>query len=465
MNSEKMAEDYCDIMTSAARELRKPAGDSDRFADLESIRENYDAYICEVHKTWKKWHGKAIEEILFFDSMAAADRKRPIGEVFSDWTNYMRQLWRRVSDSIVWLMADEDRHYMKRLCLYRPRGPLTEANPESVFRTMGLLNADPYSIAIWNDATSGIDVGDITFFSKRTEEMTFLELKEGAVNAEITALNESANDSEYQERFKNFVNKYGVSGIEQLKRIERQSQRNEQILELLKTEQGLDPVTGSFIKIRELATLDEYYDDELRDLLTQVGSDTKEGYRVIDDSLWIYANKDRSLSVREVTERFQKILEEKEPRFELLFKMRRSPGDIPKTVSINAGFNVPASRPLFLRHLEPEQIGEIAYGPLNRRVLLCLDWEKFGQLINEAGAEFFWSTQKQARRERAEKWSNRSSTIAYGRMPLFRVGEATGSVSGAALIRIMFDGIRPKTLANQLVETLQMMLKESESQV
>jgi hypothetical protein len=450
-------------MASVVRELRKPAGDSERFADLESIEQNYDEFIRKAHSTWKRLHRKAIEEILVYDAMMVADRKRPIGPVFIDWNNYMRQLWRRVNDSIVWLMAGADRHFMKRLCLYRSRGLLAEANPESALGTINLLNSDPYSMAIWNDATSGVDIGDVTFLNKRTDQIEFFELKEGNVNEEIVAINESKSDAEYRERLKDFLDRYGAHGKKQLERVQRQSRRNEQIIDLLVHEKGLDPVTGFFIEVQTLKTKDEHYDDELRDLLTEVES-AGEGYRVVDDCLWIYANQDDSLSTPQVTQKFFQILKKNEKRFELLLKKKLSSGDIGGIESINNGFNSPTSIPLFLRHLEPEQIGQIAYGSLMRRVQLFLDWETFGKLFNEAGAEFLWSTPKQARKERAKKFSERRGVIVYGRMPLVRVGDGTGSISGAALIRVMFDGIRPKTLVGQLVESLQLMLKKYESQ-
>lgn len=464
-----MTQGYRDIMASAAKEINKPAGDSDRFKSSKEISEDLNSFISEVHATWKKWHKKAIKEIMMFDAMQKADRKRPIGGrngiIFKEWTTYMLQLWRRINDSIVWLMSGDQRHFMKRLCLYRKRGPISEANPELAYSTIEVLNSDPTLIAIWNDATSSVDVGDVTLLNKRINQINFIELKGGTVNAEIMKLNKSVDASEYQERFKKFVNTYGSKGIKQLERFERQESRNEQILKLIKNEKGMDPVTSTFLDIQELQCQDEDYDGELRDLLYELEGNKKEAYCLIDNCLWIYANNDSSLSLSEVTQNFRELLTKKESRLHPQLKMNQSMWSDTGITPINWGFDLPASRPLFLRNLDPIHIGDIAYGALQHRLLLYLDWEKFGQLFDKAGGEFGWSTDKQARRERAKAWMDRRSVIVNGRIPQFRFGYFFGFISGATLIRIMFDGTRPQSVVNQLAEVSRLLLDDKGEEI
>src|SRR5205814_499021 len=135
----------------------------------------------ECNKTWKKWHNKAIEEILVYDAFAVREKSHTIGPAAVEFANYNRATWRRVNDAIIWLLMGAQRHVVKRLCLYRPRTFLQENNATSAMSTIAMLNSDPMSIAIWNDATSSVDIGDVTYLKRvgADQELWFLELKEG----------------------------------------------------------------------------------------------------------------------------------------------------------------------------------------------------------------------------------------------------------------------------------------------
>jgi hypothetical protein len=456
-----MKENYHKIFEDFSREIIIPAGEFDQFSSIEGIKEDSENFILNVHSTWKKWHSMAIDQILTFDYMEKADKVKPIGRSFREWTIYMRQVWRRVNDAIVWSMFGDQRHLMKRLCLYRKRGPLVDANPESALNAIDLINSDPLSVGIWNDATSCVDIGDVTFVSKRINQYSFIELKEGKVNEEILKLNQSKDDPEYLNLYEEFIEKYGKHGIKQIQRIERQEERSKQILELINKEKGIDPVTSQYMEIQEIRTPDEFYDNDLNRLLKNVSSKNKEDICLIDDCLWIYANSNLKTSLIDAVKKFKDVLISKNFRLKSLLTKKLPPWDGGKIITLNAGFNFPISRPIFLRDINPELLGHIADGDLTFRIYLYLDWEKFGNLFRNAGIEFSWSSCKKALREKTKVWHEQTSVIIYGRLPQIRYEDVYGTIPGSNIIRILFDGIKPKTIVAQTLETYKTIIENS----
>jgi hypothetical protein len=86
-------------------------------------------------------------------------------------------LWRRVNDAVAWGMLGR-REMIRQLCQHRVRPTLIESNPQSVAMVLDDINKDPLSMAIWNDATTFLDVGDITARRSGTKELDFIELKQ-----------------------------------------------------------------------------------------------------------------------------------------------------------------------------------------------------------------------------------------------------------------------------------------------
>ena len=110
----------------------------------------------------EKWHDEAVRQLFFHEGFLLREKTHPIGRGMKELSEYNRAVWRRVNDAIVWSLFGGQRHRVKRLCLYRKRGNLSESNPESARAALAEINARPMSIAIWNDATSCVDIGDLT---------------------------------------------------------------------------------------------------------------------------------------------------------------------------------------------------------------------------------------------------------------------------------------------------------------
>ncbi len=253
-----------------ARELKQPAGSSPLFATRESISRNRHAFVVECHQTWKKLHDEAVRQILVWEGFLRREQKHPIGYMARQFGEYNRSVWRRVNDSIVWSLVGLQRHVVKRICLYRPRGYLSESNPTAARSAIASINANPMSIAIWNDATTCVDLGDLTYVRDGSRpNVEFLELKEGRVNDEVVELIH-IDESEFEARFAEFAAKRGKAGLNHYKRVLRQNEINKQALTLLSEDKGINPVTGIDTRVLDLGDIgSETYDAAMGEVLQE----------------------------------------------------------------------------------------------------------------------------------------------------------------------------------------------------
>lgn len=137
-------------LLAVTERLRLPAGDDERFQSMESIRANRDPFVAAVHATWKELHFAAVQEII---KAEAALQHAPPDRGFRSYLKFVRQIWRKVSDSIVWVIVGE-RHVIKRVCKNRSRPFLKDANLRDSLYILKQFNDGTDEIAIWNDATS-----------------------------------------------------------------------------------------------------------------------------------------------------------------------------------------------------------------------------------------------------------------------------------------------------------------------
>ena len=165
------------------QKLRRPTGDDPRFATVEGIQAHVRAFLPEVHGTWKRIHERTLEELLNIELLLASPGAVNLPAEFLGYLRYAMAVWRRLNDARVWAIFGQQGHIIRRLCQRKPRPRLLEANPTSIRACLDELNDDPFTFAIWSDATSCVDVGDIITISQGTTRI--LEVKEGIVNERI----------------------------------------------------------------------------------------------------------------------------------------------------------------------------------------------------------------------------------------------------------------------------------------
>jgi hypothetical protein len=84
-------------------------------------------------------------------------------------------------------------------------------------------------------------------------------------------------------------------------------------------------------------------------------------------------------------------------------------------------------------------------------VLLYLDWDGFGALIKAAGGELRWGDKRELGRARAMHPRLRPPLVR-GQLPLVHVGRAQAMVMDPNFVEMFFDGVRPRTMAERIVE-------------
>jgi hypothetical protein len=435
----------------ACRDLQKPGGEDPRFSTITTIAEHRCDFVRAAHETWKRWHAEAVHQILVFDAFAKAEQARPIGTPAKEFSDFQRALWRRVNDAIVWSVCGSKRHVVKRLCLYRPRTFLAESNAAMAMSVISQLNANPLSLAVWTDATSCVDIGDVLWIPDGLRpNPEFLELKEGPVNEAILDM-VALQGAELETRLGEFHSKYGERGFKQIQRIVRQKQVSDQVLDLLRDERGIDPVSGSEIEIVDVGVQPEFYDDSLNALLCAALESRGEVIELVAECLWVYANADPSASRLSAEHRFEKFLAEKLPRAYCRGRpARREPTDRDRIASLLLSFDQPIAKPLFLRELDPHLVGSAIAGELAFKIFVYLDVERFAALIDSSGATWRWGTDKELRRSVSSPSALRPVTFS-GKLPVIHVGECRTSITDPAMVQMLFDGVTPRTIARALV--------------
>ena len=167
--------------------LRNPAGDDPRFTTGETLAANRAVFMEKSHATWKAIHNRSLDEILTLESILSLDS--PHMPVAMAW--YFRRclaIWRRINDSIMWALLGYEDHVIRAVCHRKSRPLLAAANPDAIRTLLNKLNSDPMTIAIWSDATTCVDVGDIFCNSLSGKPSGFLEVKQGTMNDKILEL-------------------------------------------------------------------------------------------------------------------------------------------------------------------------------------------------------------------------------------------------------------------------------------
>jgi hypothetical protein len=382
------------LIEEAAKELGKPAGDSEMFSSPEAVFRHHSEFVLRCHATWKKWHREGVRQLLFHEGFLRREATHPIGRGTREFGEYNRAVWRRVNDAIVWSLFGGQRHRVKRLCMYRKRGDLSDSNPDSAMAAVAEINARPMSFALWNDTTSCVDIGDLTVIDNGLMPVPrFIELKEGTVNEAIGTILMADGDAR-EAAIKTFKEQFGKKGTAQLDRVLRQKQIGDQALALLVNEKGIDPLSGFEISVIETAVAPQTYDKTLATMLEIALAEGKWVAECIDGCLWVFVNADRKLGLHKGIERFDKLLHDRIPGHSVPRSREHPRWDRDRIRSLSASVHHPMARPLYLRQLQPSQIASVTYGVLRDNVLLYLDWSGFGRLIQKAGGQFKWGSKK-----------------------------------------------------------------------
>ncbi len=371
-------------------------------------------------------------------------------------------IWRRVNDALVWSILGLDKgHFIRRLCHRKARPVLAEANPESLRRLLNDLNSDPLSIALWTDATSCVDVGDLLCRSFSGGPSGIVEVKEGKVNHAVTKTLNSimelveSKPNDMQETFTlldALAKQHGKKAIGQLERVIRQRERLGQVLDILETDEGFDPYYEAPVIVREARNKDRDYDEILASLIER--SANEPAVELIDRCLWAYVDRRPAASEAELIERFSAEVFQRAPHVREWVAEHYQSKVLRPVCSLDQNLYEPTAIPIFLRAFDPETIREILVGRLTKRVLLYLDWVEYAQLVHDHGGILTWSSHKAARAQHSLPHHKRP-TIIGGRIPIISLPDGRSMTGHSRISRVYFDGILPSVVVAQYIEMLQ----------
>ena len=273
--------------------LRKPAGDDPRFSTLGSIRAHRDDFLRTGNDTLRRLHLETLGPLVAHETAIKEAKQKKESKRAQDLV-YSRLLWYRLNDAIAWILSGTQRHVMKRLCGSREVRPsMAEQEIEPVFAALAELNRDPFDVALWNDATSAIDVGDFLVAHTRTNTLDVVELKTGKVNAVIREAIDRPTGRQDVERA------HGEKAAKQFDRIARQQEMMKRAVEVINTDEGTDPFLQLPIRVREAGNVIQRYDEGLAAAIAMARSEAT-GHVCVDGCLWIQVNRnDRPIAENE----------------------------------------------------------------------------------------------------------------------------------------------------------------------
>lgn len=433
--------------------LRQPAGGDVRFASMESIAAHRDAFVNAVHTTWKHIHVAAIAEIVSIEQMIAKTDVQTLPKEFFSWLRYVSRIWRRVNDSIAWGMIGRS-HEIRRLCAYRPRPTLTQSNAAAVAAVMDNFNSVPTAMAVWNDATTCLDVGDLTV-RRGGAALEFIELKEGKVNEAILELHDVVHSHQRAgdlvsaaNAMDAFYSAYGEKGVKQAMRVAKQMMRDCRVMELVNTDRGTDPDLDVPLEVLECSAAPQSYDEEVVACLRRADVDGS-ALTCVDGCVWIYASHGAHHTRKAAVTEFSRRVFEASPPTKTWVKEHLGLDHLHPVDSLDRWSFVPTALPVFLRAFSAEQVVDLVYGGLMGRVLLFFDWQGFADVVRGRGCSLTWV--------KPRYMNGREVDLRVGRRTP-RMGRSDGMgirLGGLVLNEVLGSGVRPSSVAAQYAEMLE----------
>ncbi len=440
-----------DELPTIIRSLRTPAGDDPRFATMEGIEANRKAFTGAVHSTWKHLHKRSLDEILTIEKILSAPRESfPGGFVW--YLERSIAIWRRINDAIVWSLVEGQDHVIRTVCQRKERPRLTDANPTAVRKFLDNFNSDPQSIAVWSDATTCVDLGDVLCRSFSGAPNGFFEVKAGTMNDRIFELMAVKGPSaDVLSAITDFANKYGPKAMEQLDRVIKQRKKYNEVMDIIDNDRGFDTRRDAEVVIQETAVPTQSYDPELQLIID--ASRQGKVLKCIDRCLWIYVEREQSKDPADKIKSFERELLAASPNTHKWFKEQFGEDEAFQPIFLEENLFCPEALPLFLRQLEPETVRDVLIGNLMLSVLLFVDWYELGRVVADLGAELCWSTKKEGRRRRSKPAVQRPLIIG-DRVPRI-VFESERYLEGFSKIyRVLFEGATPTSISAQYVDLL-----------
>lgn len=418
--------------------IRRYAIDKMSGIDLKKSSD-VDIFIALVHKGFALAQEEIIKLLLLIDEINVRlnkelkeanitknkDRVKKLKSIKTK-LEYQEVIVRKLADSIAWQLAHCEHHTLRRLYLGEKTYSIRSSNLEYGLKVIRKFNEEhPKGFALISDITSFIQIGDLLIvdLKKDGSSIGICELKEGKENEHIRGFLDFLYTAKCDRALYLFAKEEGITKYEQLKRMAKQDLRMMQSIDIINNGRGLDPATNKNVIISDDVFTLEHFDHIVSSLLTK---SEEKGWAIdiVDECLFIgvYSGKFPG------NKAFRGWLEP----FKITYPR----------IDFRNSFFVPLSLPPFLLPFSEKDLMHLVSG--DKRILMCLDYDKWFEIGKKFGLESRWLSRKE------------TGKLLYSCRPFkpftyenkaieFSIGEVSGNLYDGILGRIFYELVTPSS--------------------
>ncbi len=405
----------------------------------------YKKFIEKVHEGFKTAQNLLIEEIQYYQTLLRntiqelkqfrRDRDKKSEEITKSNIAIIKQrlsTFHHIADSIAWQLIGGEIHIARRFHIGEQESKnLDSSNIKHAISVVNQINKNPLDFALISDLTNFVQIGDV--IAKSNGRIGIMELKEGSVNEQISDFFEQMKKDDKEITEDVLKAEFDDKTIKQVKRMQRQMMRADRATEVIKNDEGIDPVSGGKITVSTPTIPTEGYHQEILALKDKL--DTKIwAYTVIEKCLHLGMYRDKGILMAGVA-------------IEATIKRETENYIMMDWLSITDNL----SQPIFAKPFDPEFILDILTGKI--KIILGLNLDRLIEVFNELGIETKWLTTKET--AKIKKLQTRKDMVVVNNrgisMKVPHLKESEMILGGGIISKILFDNINPSNIALTLL--------------
>lgn len=339
---------------------------------------------------------------------------------------------RRTLDVALWTIAGGDHSLLRRLFVAGGRSNFSAENIQSAMLVAEKINENKNAVALCTDILSDVHVGDLLVSDVLSGKTTFVELKEGEKNIEITKAVKFALESgcEYFEH--QTLERYDKTDHKQYERVKKQAVRNQTIIDTIRNEAGTDPNTGAIVNIQRVEDAPRLWSQQIIDCCGRLNSEQPWALSTIDECVHMAAYSRQDMAF-----------------VGFCGWMDRIKCDSP-IYNLMDSFRIPSARPLGATHLPRDLQVKILRGEI--LVIICLDLDRLIEVANKKRPGLMRLASK---RETMEARKFKLALLEHrGRVLQLKMDDVVENLGGGFRDRVVFDQHSPSQLIDQHIETV-----------
>ena len=432
-------------------------------------REKRKKFICACHEGYGLAQEKMTENIISIEKelkelkneLKRVRRERRVEDIEKtnsriELLNQRVVVLKKIADSLGWLFMGFEGWIIRRHYLGTEKAHLVDSNISSARKAVEQIRREPLCFALICDLTTCFQICDLIemdFSNIEEPKITLIELKEGEMNKKVLDTLDSYSVTKCARALYIFREIEGKEALAQLTRVVKQHYRMAEVDNIVKTGKGKDFRTGREIKIPDKYYIEDNYFKEFNDMVRLCRKE-KVVVKCIDDCLFVGMFDMETFKRPELIKfMFKHViyhLLNKGERCRLdgedngaLDEIRKIGNESYEMVDLRMGFNVPIAKPLYLWPIDKEVIFDIIFGRIV--VLSYLDVDILLENASMMGLETDWTKTQPG-------WSDYFTRI--GKRPFIKKGKEKIILGDIALVKILFEGIRPTSIVKIWCERL-----------